>query len=207
MKLFNAKSMPPPQLPVGERLTRRPHEDDSVAAVTRDQKPNGRRAFNMKFRFNGCWHRGEKGPSRKANPAKNIAGCPKFDRLKAQNNGAPPVGYKGAYEKARDLAWDKFSKKKGDKINQLDDGDTDDEDFSDVESETDHNGMFALTAQPAPKSFAHKNVFDELDDGESDMDEDVINHFSSWAHKVNGLRIPGILPVKPQAPLLCPLHR
>ena len=43
--------------------------------------------------------------------------------------------------------------------------------------------MFALTGGQ-PSSFAHANPFEELDD-EEEMDEEVINSFTQWAHKVN----------------------
>ena len=184
MKLFKAQGSPPPPMAVGERPARRIRDDrneDNLMAATReqrDQKPNGRRAFNLKFRYSGCWHCGEAGHSRKANPAKKILGCSKFEALKARNNGAPPAGYKGVYEKARDAAWEKFSKKKSSKINALED--TDDEDFSDLD-DSDGDNMFALTIDLPKKTFVHPNSFADLDESESDLDEDMIQNFSSWA--------------------------
>ena len=115
MKLFAGKLpnlVPPPPAPHEAQRVRQVPTDDTLAAI-REGSPAGRRAFNMKFRFNGCWHCGEKGHSRKPNPAKGIAGCPKFEKLKSQNGGSPPAGYKGAYEKARDAAWEKLQKKRG----------------------------------------------------------------------------------------------
>ena len=61
MKLFKSQGSPPPPMPNGERPAKKPRDnrdEDHMMAATRDrdQKPNGRRAFNMKFRFNGCWH-------------------------------------------------------------------------------------------------------------------------------------------------------
>ena len=145
----------------------------------RTPSPNGRRAFNLKFRYNGCWHCGKAGHSRKANPAKGIKGCPEFEQLKSRNGGSPPTGYKGAYEKARDAAWEKAQSKKKDssKVNML--ADTDDDDDSDLDSSP-NGGIFALHPRPAP--FAHDNPFAELseddDDAEEEMPDGMINHFS-----------------------------
>ena len=127
----------------------------------RSQSPNGRRAFDNKFRFSGCWHCGSKDHSRKANPAKGIKGCPAFEKIKDANGGRPPQGYKGAYEKARDLAWEKAKAKRPSKVNALDD--TDDEDFSDDDSNA-STGCFALTVAPERPNFLHANPFDELAD-------------------------------------------
>ena len=211
MKLFSAganSAIPPPPTPHAAARVPRPEkrEKSDSAAALRSASPNGRRAFNMKFRFSGCWHCGDKGHSRKANPAKNIAGCPKFEKLKAANGGSPPSGYKGAYEKARDLAWEKAQNKKPDKkVNALEeDSDTDHEDLEDDFSDLDGNEgemCFALSSPPEPPNFAHKNAFDELE--EEDLDDEVINEFSHWAHKVQDLRSP--TPATP-APQFKPLH-
>ena len=178
-------SAPPPPAPVAAQRPSRAEREDSTAAL-RAGSPGGRRAFNAKFRFAGCWHCGDKGHSRKANPAKGIAGCPKFEKLKQLHGGKTPEGYKGAYEKARDLAWEKAQSKKADKkVNHLDDDqpdrDDDDEDSrSDVE---DSNEMcLALTSSPGGPNFEHANPFQEL--AEEDLDDEMIAHFASWAHKV-----------------------
>ena len=138
MKLFKtemAKSSkpPPPPPPHGaprpsKADRRQRNEEEETTAALRQASPSGRRAFNLKFRFNGCWHCGEKGHSRKANPSKGIAGCPKFEKLKAQNGGNVPAGYKGAYEKARDAAWEKLQKSKSSKVNHLGSDESDYED-------------------------------------------------------------------------------
>ena len=183
MKLFGSM-VPPPQpfqqAPVGGKS-----EVPDVAALQRPQTPNGRRAFNLKFRFNGCWHCGEQGHSRKANAEKNIKGCPKFEALKSRNQGKPPENYKGAYEKARDIAWEKFRAKQPSVNHLADTEDDDDSDFDDVDES--YIGMFALTAvgTPSQKSFVDPNPFAELSEDDEEMDEDVIAHFSQWAHKVN----------------------
>ena len=135
----------------------------------------------MKFRFNSCWHCGEQRHSRRAKPEKDIKGCPKFDKLKAANGDKPPAGYKGAYEKARDLAWEKFSKKPGGTINELYD-DTEGED-SESDADTPGSGIFAVK----PQSYVHPNPFADLaddDDVEDLLDDDVVEHFKSWANKV-----------------------
>ena len=177
-KLGSSVPAPPPPVAGAE-----------IAAVQRERqaarKPmaNGRKAFNLKFRFSGCWHCGEEGHSRKANPARQIKGCPKFEALKARNGGNPPVGYKGAYEKARDLAWEKFraATPRKDKVNSLED--TDDDDDSDIGYDDD-GSMFALRSAPTalpPKSFADRNPFEDLDDEEEELSDDLIDHFSKWA--------------------------
>ena len=153
-------------------------------AEGRKANPNGRRAFNLKFRFNGCWHCAEAGHSRKANEAKGIKGCSKFEALKARNGGKPPAGYKGAYEKARDAAWEKF-KKSQPKMNMLESDYEDDSDLEYQDDDLPSDGVFALTSNQHP-NFEHANSFGELssDDEESDMDESFINDFAGWAHSV-----------------------
>ena len=180
------QSVPPPPKPNGARPPKgdRSRDRGRSPGGSRDRtpSPNGRRAFNMKFRYNGCWHCGKAGHSRKANPAKGIKGCPEFDQLKSRNGGAPPTGYKGAYEKARDAAWEKAQskKKESSKVNML--ADTDDDDDSDLDSVT-HGGIFALRSRPAP--FAHDNPFAGLseddDDVEDEISDDMISQFSRWA--------------------------
>ena len=198
LKLFSAAAAaPPPPAPhAATRLSRADRESgDSTAALRtaspggRTASPNGRRTFNMKFKFQGCWHCGDKGHSRKANPAKGIVGCPKFDKLKASNGGQPPSGYKGAYEKARDLAWEKGQAKRGEKkVNALDEDSngTDCEDYDDDDSDLEDTGdmCLALTSPPSPPNFSHRNPFEEFAE-EDDLDEDTLNHFSKWAHKVH----------------------
>ena len=174
-------SVPPPAAHSAARPPR--VAGDDIAAVQQQvRKPmaNGRKAFNLKFRFSGCWHCGEEGHSRKENPARQIKGCPKFETLKKKNDGRPPAGYKGAYEKARDAAWEKF-RAAGPKriVNHLED--TDDDDDSDLCYDDDT--MFALrsTTAPSPKTFVHRNPFEDLDDDEAEMSDDLIDHFSKWA--------------------------
>ena len=58
--------------------------------------------------------------------------------------------------------------------------DTDDEDFSDLD-DSDGDNMFALTIDLPKKTFVHPNSFADLDESESDLDEDMIKNFSSWA--------------------------
>ena len=191
MKLFGGKLkgvVPPPpaprEVPRPSKSEKRETSDatDSAAAL-RSASPSGRKAFKMKFRFAGCWHCGEKGHRRKANPAKNIAGCPKFDNPKRQNNGKVPEGYKGGYEKARDAAWDKFVKSKGSNINALEtDGQADDDDEQSECSEVDSSTIvFGLKHEtPASPSFCHPNAFGALEDS----DEEEISereHFQSDA--------------------------
>ena len=138
----------------------------------------------MKFRFKGCWHCGEENHSRKPNDAKGIKGCPKFEALKAKHGGKLPDGYKGAYEKARDAAWEKAQaakKNKSGKVLALE-ADDDSEFDSDEESPLLRNGIFALTDQP---SFSHPNPFDDLaesdDDDAEELPDDIVTHFSKWA--------------------------
>ena len=175
-------SMPPPSAHTAARPSR--VAGDDIAAVQQQaRKPmaNGRKAFNLKFRFAGCWHCGEEGHSRKENPARQIKGCAKFEALKKRNDGRPPAGYKGAYEKARDAAWEKFRATGPKKlINNLED--TDDDDDSDL-SYDDDGSMFALrsTTAPSPKSFVHRSPFEDLDNEEAEMSDDLIEHFSKWA--------------------------
>ena len=162
------QSPPPPPKPVGQRPPRgRDAARTPPGSRDRTPSPSGRRAFNLKFRFNGCWHCGKAGHSRKANPAKSIKGCDEFDKLKARNNGAPPDGYKGAYEKARDAAWEKAQARRKDntKDNMLG-ADTEDED-SDVDSEI-TKGIFALQAKPRPAPFADANPFAELSEDDTE---------------------------------------
>ena len=59
MKLCKSHGSPPPPAPVGERPVKKVREnrdEDHLMAATRNQKPNGRIAFDVQFRFNGCWH-------------------------------------------------------------------------------------------------------------------------------------------------------
>ena len=153
---------------------------ETRGAATRT--PSGRRAFNMKFRFNGCWHCGDTNHSRKANPAKGIKGCPKFEKLKAENGGKPPEGYKGVYEKARDAAWEKAQKKKG-IVAALTDGNMTENEDSDSDSELLKTGIFALHKDPP--SFSHANPFqaiaDDDDETEDELTDDLVSHFSNWA--------------------------
>ena len=190
MKLFKAipkvpAPHPAPRPAKPESRGRQEEEEDSISAAIRAASPSSRRAFNLKFRFNGCWHCGEKGHSRKPNPAKGITGCPKFKKLKQQHGGGPPQGYKGAYEKARDAAWEKFQKTKGGKVNMLEADESEPEDDKSEYSDNDGEIIFSLRGNgEQPPSFAHQNAFEALDDGEEEMDDEVINHFAKWAHKV-----------------------
>ena len=182
---LNKLQVPPPPAP---HQARRPTKDadESEVQALRQPAANGRKAFNMKFKFVGCWHCGQEGHSRKANPARNILGCPKFEALKKRNGDKPPAGYKGAYEKARDAAWEKFkasSSKKKESISRLDDTEDEDDD-----SDIDLDDMFALrTAAPQSKSYAHRNSFADLSDGdesEEDLDDSIMESFANFAHKV-----------------------
>ena len=111
--------------------------------------------------------------------------------MKSKNGGSPPAGYKGAYEKARDAAWDKAQskKKESSKVNML--ADTDDDDDSDLDYGPTAE-IFALHARPAP--FAHDNPFAGLseddDDAEDEIPDDMVNKFSQWAHKVGKTKKP-----------------
>ena len=87
MKLIAAQSQPPaahpakrpPKGPTSSQPTGREMPGDEIAALARKPAPNGRRAFNLKCRFEGCWHCGDKGHSRKENAVRDIKGCPKFE--------------------------------------------------------------------------------------------------------------------------------
>ena len=82
----------------------------------------------------------------------------------------------------------KAKAKRPSKVNALDD--TDDEDFSDDGSDA-STGCFALTVAPERPNFLHANPFDELaDENEEDFDEEVIQHFANWAHKVQVAKKP-----------------
>ena len=185
LRLFGSQSSgvqnPPPPPHPAPRPSRAERED--ATAALRSASPNSRKAFNLKFRFAGCWHCGEKGHSRRANAAKGIAGCPKFERLKAQNGGQTPPGYKGAYEKARDAAWEKFqaAKSKPDKkVNHLEDPDaTDHEDQEDSHSDIERNEEMCCALRSPGLDFTHPNPFDEL--AEDDLDEEAIQNFQAFA--------------------------
>ena len=99
--LINAiakNQVPPPPTPSEEvmAVTQARGRATGREPRTGTRSPSGRRAFNSKFRFKGCWHCGEEGHSRNPKPDKGIKGCPKFDKLKKEHGGKPPQGYKGA---------------------------------------------------------------------------------------------------------------
>ena len=93
MKLIAGQSQPPaahpakrpPKGPTSSQPTGREMPGDEIATLARKPAPNGRRAFNLKFRFEGCWHCGDKGHSRKENAARDITGCPHLEALKFRN--------------------------------------------------------------------------------------------------------------------------
>ena len=171
----NVAAPPPPAAHPAQRQLRSSPEISAVhQAGARKPAANGRKAFNMKFRFAGCWHCADPNHSRKANPDKNIKGCPKFELLKSKNAGKPPAGYKGAYEKARDEAWEKF-RKANPRVNSLE---TDDSDLEESDSEFEQDGICALTTGP---NFTHPNAFADLADEEDDLSDDFIEQFKGWA--------------------------
>ena len=179
MKMFGQQlspgAVPPP--PAAHSAQRPPREQPDISAISQTaRKPaaNGRKAFNMKFRFSGCWHCAAADHSRKPNPEKGIKGCSKFEALKAKHGGKPPPGYKGAYEKARDEAWEKF-RKAHPKVNSLE---TDDSDLEESDSEFEQDGICALTTGP---NFSHPNAFADLADEEDDLTDDFLQQFQGWA--------------------------
>ena len=189
LKMFSQQQAPDVQPPpAAHAASRQPRLQPEISAMQQARRPlttNGRKAFNMKFRFAGCWHCADPNHSRKANAEKGIKGCPKFELLKSKNGGKPPAGYKGAYEKARDEAWDKF-RKANPKVNSLE---TDDSDLEDSESEFEHDGICALTTGRAPSNdFTHPNAFADLADEEDDLSDDFIKQFQGWAG-TNNVRV------------------
>ena len=114
----------PPQ-PSQPAPARGKSDGPDFAALQRPQTPNGSRAVDLSILFHGYWHRGKQGPSRKANPAKDIKGCHQFEALKARNLETTPKGDRGAYDKARVLARDNCPAESP-KVNHREDTEDDD---------------------------------------------------------------------------------